>query len=602
MAQQIQKKFIEDGAVDGDKLRLLIGQALVQETADGVVELIKQQSSDGAILINGKEAGYKEDLDQEIADRTAADSTLQANIDAEAETRNLVDQQLADDIVAEASARSSADTTLQSNIDAEASTRAAADTTLQGNIDTEVADRTAADSTLQSNIDAEASARAAADVVLQGNIDTEAADRAAADTTLQSNIDAEASARSSADTALQNQINDILSNTDPAALDSLSEIVSAFQAADGNLQDAITAALGTHTSELAVEVAAREAADTVLQGNIDAEESARISDVSSLQSQINTLGSGSGDIQGELDDTQAGAGLASDGSYSAPGVSNYLSGATSLYSADEELDTALKAEEDARSAADVTLQSNIDSEASTRDAADVVLQANIDSEASTRSAADTTLQSNIDAEASARDAADVVLQGNIDAEESARIAADSVLQSNIDAEESARIAADSNLQSQINDILSNTDPAALDSLSEIVAAFQSADSDLTASITSVLGTHTSELAAETSARQSADSALSGRVDILEARAFKKEVFTLDATDISNGYVDLGFEARPNSIVAFVGRLAMHEGASADYSVSVVGGVSRVTFLNDMVSPSEEALEAGDVLNFTYEAN
>ena len=600
MAQQIQKKFIEDGAVDGDKLRLLIGQALVQETAEGVVELIKQQSSDGAILINGKEAGYKEDLDQEIADRTAADSTLQANIDAEAEARNLVDQQLAD-IVAEASARSSADTTLQSNIDAEASTRAAADTTLQGNIDTEVADRTAADSTLQSNIDAEASARDAADVVLQGNIDTEAADRAAADTTLQSNIDAEASARSSADTALQNQINDILSNTDPAALDSLSEIVSAFQAADGDLQDAITAALGTHTSELATETSDRQAADSVLQANIEAEESDRIAADANLQSQIDSLGAGSGDIQGELDDTQVGAGLDSLGNY-VPNVSaNYIGGAVSLHDADQNLDTALKVEEDARVAADSLLQANLDTEAADRASADSVLQGNIDSEASTRESADTTLQSNIDSEAATRAADDGVLQGNIDAEESARIAADSTLQSNIDAEESARIAADSNLQSQINDILSNTDPAALDSLSEIVAAFQSADSDLTDSITSVLGTHTSELAAETSARQSADSALSGRVDILEARAFKKEVFTLDATDISNGYVDLGFEARPNSIVAFVGRLAMHEGASADYSVSVVGGVSRVTFLNDMVSPSEEALEAGDVLNFTYEA-
>ena len=54
---------------------------------------------------------------QEIADRIAADTTLQNNIDAE-ET-----------------ARKAADTTLQANIDAEASARKAADTTLQNNID-----------------------------------------------------------------------------------------------------------------------------------------------------------------------------------------------------------------------------------------------------------------------------------------------------------------------------------------------------------------------------------------------------------------------------------------------------------------------------------
>ena len=39
-----------------------------------------------------------------------------------------------------------------------------------------------------------------------------------------------------------------------------------------------------------------------------------------------------------------------------------------------------------------------------------------------------------------------------------------------------RTNADTNLQDQINDIISNTDPAALDSLSEIVTAFQNADS------------------------------------------------------------------------------------------------------------------------------
>lgn len=601
MAQQIQKKFIEDGAVDGAKLKLLVGQAIVQETASGVVELIKQQAADGKILIDGKEAGFKEDIATEEAARIAADNNLQANIDSEAETRNLVDQQLAADIVAEQTARSAADSTLQSNIDSEAATRLSNDQTLQSNIDTEAASRTLADNTLQSNIDAEASARSSADTTLQGNIDTEAATRLANDQTLQSNLDAEESARIAADSSLQSQINDILSNTDPAALDSLSEIVSAFQSADSDLQAAITSALGTHTSELAAETAAREAADGVLQSNIDSEASARSSADSNLQSQIDSLGTGSGDIQSELDATQVGAGLSVDGDYVVPVGSNYLDFSVSLADADSKLDAAVKSEVDAREAADTTLQANIDSEESARIAADNALQEYVDTEFLNQSDLIVNLQVDLGDESFARANADAALQSNIDSEESARIAADSALQANIDAEASSRASADANLQSQINDILSNVDPSALDSLSEIVSAFQSADNDLQAAITSALGTHTSELATETAAREAADTALSGRVDVLESRAFKKEVFTLTATDISNGYVDLGFEARPNSVVAFVGRLAMHEGASADYSVSVVGGVSRITFLNDMVSPSEEALASGDVLNFTYEA-
>jgi len=48
------------------------------------------------------------------------------------------------------------------------------------------------------------------------------------------------------------------------------------------------------------------------------------------------------DIQSELDDTQAGAGLGINGSYTAPVVSNYLAGATSLFNADSLLDTQIK--------------------------------------------------------------------------------------------------------------------------------------------------------------------------------------------------------------------------------------------------------------------
>lgn len=79
--------------------------------------------------------------------------------------------------------------------------------------------------------------------------------------------------------------------------------------------------------------------------------------------------------------------------------------------------------------------------------------------------------------------------------------------------------------------------------------------------------------------------------------FNKETKTVDATILSNEYVDLAFEAKSNSIVMFVGRVAMIEGF--DYSVSVVGGVSRITFLAPMLVPSPEALELGDVIHFTY---
>ena len=65
------------------------------------------------------------------------------------------------------------------------------------------------------------------------------------------------------------------------------------------------------------------------------------------------LGTGSiNDIQNELDATQAGAGLGTDGSYSALTGSNYLSGATSIHNATSLLDTQVKANADAIATAD----------------------------------------------------------------------------------------------------------------------------------------------------------------------------------------------------------------------------------------------------------
>ena len=67
------------------------------------------------------------------------------------------------------------------------------------------------------------------------------------------------------------------------------------------------------------------------------------SDIDGLQTQINTLAGGNiGGLQTEIDDTQTGAGLATDGSYTAPTSSNYLSSATSLKSADSLLDAQIK--------------------------------------------------------------------------------------------------------------------------------------------------------------------------------------------------------------------------------------------------------------------
>jgi hypothetical protein len=93
--------------------------------------------------------------------------------------------------------------------------------------------------------------------------------------------------------------------------------------------------------------------------------------------------------------------------------------------------------------------------------------------------------------------------------------------------------------------------------------------------------------------------------VFDALALKQDAVTwakhsvdLSATDISNGYVDLPHLALANSVVAFVDRLAIHQGS--DYTVSTVGGVTRITFAGDLVSPGQSQLDANDNLYFTYQ--
>lgn len=151
----------------------------------------------------------------------------------------------------------------------------------------------------------------------------------------------------------------------------------------------------------------------------------------------------------------------------------------------------------------------------------------------------------------------ISLQGEIDAEETARANADTALQGEIDAEEIARAAADTTLQNNID--------------------------------------------AEESARIAADSALDVRVTALEealAPVWGRIKFDLTATNISNGYVDLAHEAISNSIHAFVDRLAIHQ--DEDFTVSVVGGVTRITFAGALVSPGNSQLDANDNIYVRYQ--
>lgn len=164
---------------------------------------------------------------------------------------------------------------------------------------------------------------------------------------------------------LQTQINNVLSNTDGTALNSLAEIVAAFQQADNDLNGAITTLANAASANLDAEVARATAAEATLQSNIDgvasdlaAETAARISAVS----------------------TEAAARVAGDAALQ-----------TALDAEVAARETALTAESAARTEAIATLQSDLnsglDAEIARATAAEAAIAADLATETANREAA-----------------------------------------------------------------------------------------------------------------------------------------------------------------------------------------------------------------------
>lgn len=77
----------------------------------------------------------------------------------------------------------------------------------------------------------------------------------------------------------------------------------------------------------------------------------------------------------------------------------------------------------------------------------------------------------------------------------------------------------------------------------------------------------------------------------------KEALTLDATDITNGYKDLAFEALAESLLVVCNRMVLIEGV--DYSLSIVSLVTRVTWLGDFASSGDSQFVENDIIYFQY---
>jgi hypothetical protein len=422
------------GRLATDQLQIASGGSITATGPGGTFDF-----QDGIVMLSGSDVRVDTPTDVgQAANKGYVDGVVAATVDAAPaalDTLNELAAALGDDANFSATVATSIGTKAsQTDHDAEVAARIAA-------VSSEASTRSSADAALQAEIDALEVLQSGDVSGLQAQINAEAGRAASAEAVNAANIVSETSARSSADAALesdiiglQNQVSTIISGS-PASLDTLVEIVSAFETADASLSGVITANGGRLTTaennitaleaDLTAEESARGAGDVALQANIDAEATTRSNLGSQLLGYININGA------------------------------------------------AITAGDNANSA-------------------------EIATEKSRAEGAEATLQSNIDALTSSTGGDVSGLQANIDAEASTRSSADSALQSSIDAEETRATSAEAGLQSQISNVLSNTDATALNSLAEIVAEFQSADSTLTGAVAGH-GTRLTSLESSTSA-------------------------------------------------------------------------------------------------------
>lgn len=120
-------------------------------------------------------------------------------------------------------------------------------------------------------------------------------------TTAEGGLSSEISRATAAEAALGTRIDNVLSNVTPGSLDSLTEVVTAFQAADSNLNGAITSLASTASSGLAAETSAREAADSALDARLTTAEG----DITAIESAASTLAGRVTTAEGEIDTLQS---------------------------------------------------------------------------------------------------------------------------------------------------------------------------------------------------------------------------------------------------------------------------------------------------------
>lgn len=145
----------------------------------------------------------------------------------------------------------------------------------------------------------------AAELVLRTDLASEATRAIAAEADLQAQINAKEAALIAADAAQNLRIDNVLNNVDGVALNSLAEVVTAFQDADGTLNGAITALAGAAGADLTTEISRATTAEGVLTTNLATEKADRIAADTALDSSLKAFATEAVRVGGALPEMEA---------------------------------------------------------------------------------------------------------------------------------------------------------------------------------------------------------------------------------------------------------------------------------------------------------
>ena len=416
----------------------IIGSA--PEVLDTLEEIAKALGDDPnfASTITKKLAAITEKVNQEIEDRTAADTALQANIDKEVVERKEADAALKEELKEYVDNSSETGNTalqvVKDNLAKEIQDRKDADATLQANIDKEASDRKDADKTHTDNIAALTQRVSDLALSMQDAIDTvknELTAQVNANTTAIATNQANITKNSEAITAMNKTIADNYKEVK----DMVNEEIVDRTNGDSNLSsriDTTNIALGTETAE-------RKAADQILQVNLDKEVGDRKSADTALETkiegQISNLSQQTsseitrveGKVTQEVKDREAADKTLSDR------IDSLETGSTeSLNEIKAKVDAntvAITTEKDRATARENAIQANLDTAIANHKDEVNGLSKDISDEANTRLAGDTALQVNIDKEVADRKNADTLLENKIAQEVSDRTTAIQAIES-----------------------------------------------------------------------------------------------------------------------------------------------------------------------------